>query len=162
MIGTQQTITALIATLAALNDGAEPAPAAIFETVIQHHEDNIDTALETLRVPHSRLAIVIPGPTTIRHQLLDGDDNTPLRAELTTEANLLFTERDLAHGTGGAPAILPLKDILLARLMWDNLGIAGLLTLPDIAEPIQIAYEDGHRLDAWRMRIEIRTTILPS
>lgn len=161
MILTETALVALVAYLGALADGAEE-PAPLIASVQRYHEDDLPDALEHLRTPPATIAIVVPGPERVDHTLLDAGDNTPLRADVTCEVNIFLAARPPAHGTGGSSALQPLKDAVLAALMWEGFGVPGLLCLPRAAEPVRLDYEDGHRVHAWRLQLELRTTIQPS
>lgn len=132
----------------------------LFDRVARHHAADLAAALEALRDPAAKLCFIVPGTDTIEHKLMD-DFNAPLRAEIRCEAQLLVSAQDAAYGPSGTGDVLPLKDHLISLLMWDNLGIPGLLALPQSCEPLRIEWDDAPARTAWQLTILLRHTIHP-
>ena len=149
MIPTETILAALEAYLTATG---------LFDRVSRHHAADLPAALEALRDPSRKLCFIVPAADTWEHALLD-PGNMPLRSELRCAVQLLITSQSVAYATTGDPATLPLKDHLLAALLWDNLSHPGLLTLPQTCEPLRIEWDDAPARTAWQLTIEIRQTI---
>lgn len=121
---------------------------------------DLDEALDSLRDPAPRICFVVPAADDIDHTTLP-DLNIPMRAEVKSGVELLISHHDAAYSTAGSTDILPLKDHVLLALMWADLGITGLLALPEHAEPLRIEWADAPAIHAWKLRLQVRSLITP-
>lgn len=130
----------------------------LVDAVSTHTDPDLGKALEALRDAPDSLVVIVPGADTIKHDLTPGS-NSPEYAELSSAFELLITSRDLAMGPSGDPAALDLKDAIIARLMWDSLGIDGLLCLPALCDPFTVVFDNGRGREAWKLSLVIRQLI---
>lgn len=122
-------------------------------------QDDLSAALADIRDSSETIAILIPMGEEITHQTLP-DDNTPLRAEIRSKLALLVTGGNLSRTSQGGED-LPVKDALLALLMWEDLGIPSLITFPTATEPLRVEFDGGSSRDAFRIDLEFRRIIIP-
>ena len=130
----------------------------LVDAVTTHTDPDLGNALEALRDTPDSLIVIVPGADTIKHDLTPGS-NSPEFAELSCAFELLITSRDLAMGPSGDPAALELKDAVIARLMWDSLGIDGLLCLPTTCEPFTVVFDAGRGRESWKLSLVVRQLI---
>lgn len=151
MIPTAHILTAMESHLIALG---------LFDRVGRHTAADLAEALEILRDPAAKVCFVVGGSDTIEHRLME-DYNAPMRAEIRSEVQLLISAQDATYSGSGTSEVLPLKDHLTALLMWDNLGVPGLICLPRTCEPLRIEWDDAPAATAWQLTCEIRQRINP-
>lgn len=130
------------------------------ERVVPFQVADLGEALEALRDSPDSLAIIVPSRDTLSHEMAIEEDNLPARAEIRSEFELLLTTRDLRHGEDGAPDCVALKDAVLERLLWSNLGVPGLLCLPLATEPMVIERDNKRGREAWKLTLELRQHLL--
>lgn len=153
MISTTQIRDALAAKLKAAN---------LFEKVMCHSDSNLGEALKHLRDNPSSIAVVVPGADKFDHKF-DPDDegSAPVRAEWLCSFDILFSGRQLDKRETGDPKTLETKDDALNLLFWDDLGVEGLLVLPQTCEPLAIEFENGAGREAWKLTADLRQLIQP-
>lgn len=130
----------------------------LLDRVERAAQDDLTAALAGLRDSSETVAILIPTGEELDHQLLP-DDNTPLRSEIKTRMSLLVTGENPARASNAGDD-LPLKDLLLTRLLWADLSIPGLILLPLSTEPVRLEFDGGAARDAWRIDLEAREILL--
>lgn len=146
MIPTKQIREALAAHLESLGT---------FEKVMTHSETDLTAALEHLRDSPDSLAVIVPGDDTFIHQITEGY-NTPEFCETRNQFELLIAARELDMRSDGVPNVVDLKDSTCAALLWENLSIPGLISLPLRAEPIVIEIDERRGREAWKITLECR------
>lgn len=132
----------------------------LFDRVSRHTAADLAEALELLRDPAAKVCILVAGPDTLEHRLMD-DYNAPLRAEMRSEVQLLISAHDATYSGSGTAEVLPLKDHLLSLLMWETCGLPGLLCLPRSCEPLRIEWDDAPAAAAWQLTLDLRQTLNP-
>lgn len=137
---------------------ANLADSGLFERVITALDADLESALDNLRDSPVSLAVITPGADTITHDLMDGT-NQPLVSKIRSRCEIIIATRRLDMAPTGDPAILTLKDSVLARLLWDSLGVPGLLCLPAFCEPIVLQFADGTGREAWKLTLDLRQLI---
>ncbi|MCC6356908.1 MAG: hypothetical protein IT577_23730 [Verrucomicrobiae bacterium] len=156
MIATAQLIAALETRVREL---------ALFDRVQLSWEPDLAASLEEFRILERSVCLVVPGGEDWTHEL-EGDE--PVFSSLRQEFSLLVSDRDLGTPGRGAAALrdageagaVAAKDRLMRELLFDNLGIDGLLVLIRSADPISLRFDDPSargRL-AWAIELEIRAT----
>lgn len=127
----------------------------LFEEVRVFSEADLANALDHIRHHQASLCLIAPGEDEWLHELLD--DNTPIHAEVRNRFELLVTAKDLDAREDGVPSCVDLKDQLCDELLWNSLGIAQLIALPQSAELV-IVTDDDHRRgrEAWQITLETR------
>lgn len=132
----------------------------LFDRVSRHHAADLADALELLRDPAAKVCFLVAGADTIEHKMLD-DYNAPLRAEIRSEVQLLISAQDATYSGSGTAEVLPLKDHLLALLMWETCGLPGLICLPQKCEPLRIEWDDAPAATAWQLTLDCRQLLNP-
>lgn len=126
-----------------------------FEKVMTHSETNLTAALEHLRDSPDSLAVIVPGEDSFLHQITEGY-NSPEFCETRNQFELLISARSLDMRSDGVPDAVDLKDSTTAALLWENLSIPGLITLPLRAEPLVIEIDGRRGREAWKITLECR------
>lgn len=153
MISTTQIRDALAAKLTA---------AKLFEKVMCHSDSNLGAALEHLRDNPSSIAVIVPGADRFDHKFDPDDEGTaPVRAEWFCAFDIVFSGRRLDKNETGDPKTLEAKDAALNLLFWDDLGVNGLIVLPQVCEPLAIEFENGSGREAWKLTADLRQLIQP-
>lgn len=128
----------------------------LFESVTAFNVIDLSQALQTLRDSPDSMAMVVPARTTYDHEVIaEMDESMPIRCESRAEFEILLTLRDLSHGDGGALECVDIMDDLSESLIWSNLGVPGLLCLPQNTEPFVIEIDDRRGREAWKLQVEI-------
>lgn len=132
----------------------------LFDRVEAHDAADLSDAIESLRDPAAKVCFLIPGRDSLEHQIME--ENIPMHSELRSQVQVLISSQDASYTHGGEETTLPLKDHLLALLMWEDLGQPGLLTLPTSCEPLRVEWDDAPARSAWQLDLECRQTLTPS
>ncbi len=133
---------------------------APLETVIAHSDTDLGAALEHLRAAPNSLAVVVPGEDLFEHEFIPGT-NIPQRTEIKNLFEVLISDRELSMRQDGAPGSLTFKDSVVALLLWDTLGVTGLICMPIHCEPMIVTFDEKNTKgrEAWKITLEMRHTI---
>lgn len=143
MIASESIVAALVTKLKGLS---------LFDRVERCAIDGLEDVLKDLRDSSESIAIVIQGETAFEYEFEEGT-NVPLNTDVRDAASLHFLGSNLERKAAGDDAeALPIKDQLIAELLWDDLGLANLITLPQVAEPVTVQWDNGstragHKID---------------
>lgn len=138
---------------------AELKGSGYFDSVLAWANTDVAEALEALRVSEDRTVLLVHGEDGFEHQL---EDDIPVRCIWTASMDLILVDRTPGRDADAAPSpLIQVKDDLLDRLTWSDIGIAGLLCLPKTAVPFQMMDGDKTGRSAWQVTLEFRLTINP-
>ena len=151
MVPTLQIRQALLATLQATG---------LLEKVIAHSDSDLGAALEHLRDEPSALAVIVPGADQFTHEFIPGT-NEPIYTEVQNDFEVLITARQLEMSQSGADASLTLKDAVVAKLLWSNLGIPDIVCMPSTCEPLALQFDGGRGREAWKLTLTVRHLLIP-
>jgi hypothetical protein len=134
---------------------------SLFEKVMVHSDSDLGAALSHLRDNPSSIAVIVPGADSFSHQFED-DEAPPVHAVWRCKFDIIISGRQLDKRETGDPKTLVLKDDTLNLLFWSDLDVEGLITLPEVCEPIAIEFENGKGREAWKLTVDLRQIINPS
>lgn len=142
---------------------AKLVASGLVRDVAIHDVADFDSALESLRAATSSLAVIVSTGEEVTHQLVSGL-NFPMSAEIAGMYSVFVSARATNRKPEDAAATgLAVKDQILALLMWDDLGVAGLLVLPQSVDPVRIEIEGAPASGrtAWKLDILCRQQLSP-
>jgi hypothetical protein len=149
MIPTDAILTALAAHITSTG---------LVERVERAASGEISAALRHLRDSSESAAIILPAAAEFSTEFIDGT-NHPLRTDVMDAATLFLVGANLERRAAGDAEVLHLHDALLPQLLWVDLGLEHLLTIPTAAEPIALEWDDGNVRSGWRIDLQFRYSL---